>query len=55
MGLPLAEAVKIAVAPAATFWLVGPVHTTGAVPLAAVTVNVAGKVVAFPAELVKTA
>ncbi|MGA2835641.1 MAG: hypothetical protein ABSF84_03490 [Acidimicrobiales bacterium] len=51
VGLPVAAAVKVAVAPATTVVLAGSVVTTGT-PLI---VSVAAVVVAVPTELVKTA
>ena len=54
VGLPLAAAVKVAVWPAVTVWLVGWVVTEGA-NWAVVTVRVAALVVAVPTLLVNTA
>src|SRR5205814_7827104 len=48
-GVPLAAAVKVAVPPAQTVWLVGCVVTAGAT----LTVNVAALVVAVPQALVE--
>ena len=52
-GLPLAAAVKVAVAPALTVWFVGLVVITGAAE--PVTVSIAPVVVTEPAGLVKMA
>src|SRR5258708_981923 len=51
VGLPLAAAVKLALAPALAVWLLGCVMTTGAV----LTVSVAALVVTLPTLLVNTA
>lgn len=54
VGVPLAAAVKLTLAPAVTVWLVGLVVTTGGAG-AELTVKVAAVVVALPTELVNTA
>ena len=54
VGVPLAAALKLAVRPVLTVWLVGFVVTTGAAG-AGFTVSVAAVVVADPAEFVNTA